>query len=294
MRHASPIPLPSPEGDALELDRYLDGEMPAAEAATFEAGLARDPVRAAEAARRRAFLDGLQQAGAAWRQELRSRTPLELERRIRSSLLAEPPRATLLPPGTVRSRKRLVFALRAAAALAIVGLTVGLWPARRPVAEAVPEPALAAVSLATALAETPDPSTCASALDDPRGSPLVREGGFEVLRCADDRTARLRRIADLQIVGWAAEPAAGSPRGPDVGLTVLSEHVIFDVRLRGRHEYLAVNRAAFSTLHERLGDRASCFVCHRHSRDGLDNPHRIGQRAWGAPWSADAAEGSGR
>ena len=282
MRHASHAPLPSPEGDALELDRYLDGEMPAAEAAAFEADLGRDPVRAAQAERRRAFLDGLRQAGAAWRQELRARTPLELERRIRSSLPARSP------------RRRLVFAVRAAAALAVVGLTVGLWPARRPVAEAVPEPALAAVSLATALAETPDPSTCASALDDPRGSPLVREGGFEVLRCADDRTARLRRIADLQIVGWAAEPAAGSPRGPDVGLTVLSEHVIFDVRLRGRHEYLAVNRAAFSTLHERLGDRASCFVCHRHSRDGLDNPHRIGQRAWGAPWSADAAEGSGR
>lgn len=282
MRHASDSPLPSHEGDALRLDRYLDGEMPVAEAATFEAELLGDPARAAEAARRRAFLGGLQQAGAAWREGLRARTPLELERRIRAALPAR------------RPRRSLVFALRAAVVLAIVGMTVALWPARRPVAEAVPEPALAAVSLATALAEAPDPSTCASALDDPRGSPLVREGGFEVLRCADERTARLRRIADLQIVGWAAEPSAGSPRGPDVGLTVLREHVIFDVRLRGRHEYLAVNRAAFSTLHERLGERASCFVCHRHSRDGLDNPHRIGQRAWGAPWSADAAEGSGR
>ncbi|MGE0190964.1 MAG: hypothetical protein AB7T63_02880 [Planctomycetota bacterium] len=285
MRHALNSPLPSPREEALQLDRYLDGEMPAAEAAAFEADLRRDTGRAAATARRRAFLEGLQQAGAAWRQGLPARTPVELEQRIRARL-----RAPARPP----ARRGLVFALRAAAALAVGALGVAIWPSAKSVAEAVPEPALAAVSLASALAEAPDPTTCASALDDPHGSLLVREGGFEVLRCTDARAARLRRIADLQIVGWAAEPAAGSPRGPDVGLTVLREHVIFDVRLRGLHEYLAVKRSAFAALHERLGERASCFVCHRHSRDGLENPHRIGQRAWGAPWPAAATEATRR
>lgn len=267
-------PLTEGERAAIELDRWLDGEMEPGEASAFAAGLAADLGRARGARRRRAYLGALSRAGAAWRAGLAATTPADLEARVRLRLAA--------------GRRRRPFFAAAVAATLLLGVGLWTWQGRLPSAEAVPPPALAAVDLARTLATVPDVTTCASAALDPRASVLVQDGGFEVVDCTEERGARLRRIADLDIVGWAAAPAGGAPTGPDVGLTVLSDFVVFDVTLGGRREYLAVARTAYAELDRRLGERASCFVCHRTSRDGRENPHRIGQRAWGQAWSEGA------
>lgn len=128
-----PIP-PSPDlrpGLTPEESRYLDGELPAAEARRLEAALAADPQRAARLERWRTATD-------LWRDEARRAAgpvdPVALYARVLARVRA-------VAPGPVQRR----LTAYAAAALLLIGLGVGgtLWLRHAP----PPAPPAAALAL---------------------------------------------------------------------------------------------------------------------------------------------------
>lgn len=264
----SPAPLP-PAASPQLWDRVLDGEGSPAEVAAIEAACRADPRLAAAFGERRAYLAWMARAGAAWRQQTKAAVSPALLARVRLS--------------TRNSSRRALFLAPAAAAAVVAALGAWMFLGGRQ-AEGVPAGVLKAVDLARALASPEDnPEGCGTGLLAPATSRLVREGGFSIVDCKHEgamQSAQLMRTEDLEVVGWVAMPAPGRSAGPEIGITVIDQHVVFDVAAPGRYEYLAVDKYAYATLHRALGERASCFVCHRYSRDGDENPHRIVQRSW--------------
>ena len=210
------------------------------------------------------YARALVRARAAWREQITAQVPPGLEQRVRKGL---------------RPRWRVP---RVAAAILVLGIgTLLLWRGRAD-ARAVPAPVLRAVSMLDAVSTTPANARAPA----PRAAgALVETGQFEVVSCVagegSGTTARLRRIEDLPVVAWAAVPEAGAGRGPEIGVTVVGEHVVFDVAGPARREYLVLARRSYLAIEEAHPGRASCRICHNRSRVGQPNPHRIVQRAWG-------------
>ena len=168
----------------------------------------------------------------------------------------------------------------AATCLLAVGAALGTGSGER--AQAMPSAMLRAVDYAT-LTEIVQGS-CASDVERPASeSALVRMGNYRIADCGGDAaapSARLARVEDLPVVGWAATRETEEVAGPNIGMTVLKNFVVFDVARGRSREYLAVARPLYDALERRYPNRASCAVCHNRSRDGAANPHDIRLRAW--------------
>jgi hypothetical protein len=264
-------PTPHWSLDPVELDRTLDGELQAEDAARRQAEVDADEALRARVEPRRRFLASLRDAGAAYRAHAADATPAHLEGRVRLALRADRAR--------IASRGRW---MRAAAAMLVVGLgTLLLWP-RGPGAEAMPLEVLTAAEAARS--DQGEPAGCLdqSALS-PRNFPPVKEGALQVVRCVreDERmVAQLRRPEDLPSVGYVAVAERGAGEGPDIGMTDLGDMVVFDIAYASRHHYLAVSKQFLERLRERAPGRESCAACHNRSRDGQKNPHNIVKRSW--------------
>jgi hypothetical protein len=252
--------------DPVELDRTLDGELPADELAARRAWIEADPARRARATERAAFLRALRRAG-----EGGHAAPAGLEARVRGALEA--------------ARRPAPVGLRWAAAVAAVivaGVLVGRALDGGPEAEAMPAAVLQAAEAARA--EPSGPRTCEDGDGPrPRDFPPVRDGALLVLRCVtrDGGTvARLYRPEDLPSVGYVAVADRDAAPGPDIGMTDLGEMVVFDVPYGRQRHYLAVPRTFLDAQRARTPGRESCVACHNRSRDGQANPHNIVKRSW--------------
>jgi hypothetical protein len=268
-------PASPPSPDLSAVDRWLDGESNTDESATLEAAVRNDPPLAAYVAERRRFLGQLQSTGAGYRAGLAAQLPAQVEARVRMALRRQQSWARRIPWA-----HRISWASCAAAATVLLAMSAFLWTQKPEPVEAVPAAILRAVDYATWDA-TAEPGTCAT--DDTRASDLVRMGNYQVSECSDDSgepAARLARVEDLPVVGWAAAHATEEVRGPEIGMTVLKNYVVFDVARGRKREYLAVARSLYDELNSLEPDRASCIVCHNRSREGLDNPHDIVLRRW--------------
>lgn len=252
---------------AAAVDRWLDGECSGDEAARFDAALREDPAFASRVTERRRFLGRLREAGVAYREGLAQQVPAHVDARVRLALAG-------------RTRRRIPWPALAAAATVLIAVGAFMFSQESDTAEAVPAAILRAVDYASL---EPDPTgTCADGDQVARSSALVKMGDYQVADCSggDEPSARLARVEDLPVVGWAATRTTKEVRGPEIGMTVLKNYVVFDVARGRQREYLAVARSLYDELERRQPKRASCTVCHYRSRDGQDNPHDIKLRRW--------------
>ena len=262
--HSGDLPASSPA----TVDRWLDGESPADEAARLESALRDDPQLAARVAARRRYLATLASAGQAYRNGLAAQMPAHVDARVRLALAG-------------RRQRRLPWPALAAAATLLLAVGAFLWSQQPEQAEAVPAAILRAVDHAALDANRA--GTCASEDEVTRNSALVQMGDYQVADCrggGSEPSARLARVRDLPVVGWAATRTTDEVKGPDIGMTVLQNYVVFDVARGRQREYLAVARVLYDELERQKPKRASCVVCHNRSREGQENPHDIKLRKW--------------
>lgn len=256
-----------------EIDRMIEGELPAAERAAREADVAADPALAARVAARQRFLGGLAAAGGAYRAGLATAVPDLLEGRVRDALAA--PHAPA--PRTLR------WALATAAVL-LIGLGVGLLQDDgEDDAMAMPPAVLEAAEAARE--GEPGPRGCKEDERGPLRFPPVRDG-LRIWACAERHggvVAKLHRPEELPSIGYAAMPADGVAEGPTVGRTDLGDTVVFDIRYGKEAHYLAVRKAWLVRQRQLTPGRESCRACHHRSRVGQPNPHRIIERSWKLP-----------
>lgn len=255
--------------DAVEIDRYLEGELDPATRSARDADVAAGRVPAAHIERRRTELGALAAAGARWRAEGLPQLPAGLEDRVLAAL----------------ERDRRPVPMRwvaAAAAVLIVGLGIGVFGSRGEQAEAMPPEIIKAVDEARLGPTTP--RGCDA--DDQAGPnlfPPVQDGSLSVWRCSEDgggTVAKLYRPEDLPSIGYAAVAAEGVDRGPDLGRTDLDDMVVFDLVYGRRRHYLAVRKEWLAQVEADDPGRSSCRACHNLSRQGEENPHNIVQRSW--------------
>lgn len=259
--------------DPLAIDRWLDGEAPPQEVASIEAAVAADAALAARVAARRDFLQQVSRSGKVARARIADSLPAHVDARVRLALAA-------------RRRRRIAWPAVAAAATVLIAFGAVLWSSgSEPVeAKVVPMGVLRAIDFAAPSDGPESPGACATSGDfSPLESSVIRMGKYLVSNCdraPEVASARLVRPEELPVVGWAATRETKDVRGPDIGMTVLTNYVIFDVARGRKREYLAVARKHYDELSRKTPDRASCIVCHNRSREGQDNPHEIRARAW--------------
>lgn len=261
--------------DETEIDRTLDGELPAEELAVRQAAIDADPALAARVAARRRFLDGLRAAGLTYRDGLEDAMPEGLAARIETALAEPPVEAAAAHP-------RLLRWAMATAAVLVAGLVAGLFvDGDEDAAVAMPP----AVIEAAEAARSPDPGPRGCNHDDglgPLAFPPVKDG-LRIWACADRHggtVAKLYRPEELPSVGYAAMPAPGVEPGPTVGRTDLGDTVVFDITYGRKAHYIAVRKAWLERQRQLTPGRQSCRACHHLSRVGMENPHTIIERSW--------------
>ncbi len=251
--------------DPIEIDRFLDGELSAGEAAARAEDLARNPELSRRVALRKAFLERLGRSGAAWQVAVRTDVPDGLVDRVHGALSR---RRTLRLPR--------VFAYAAAAVVLLALGSFFLPEEKQEQADAAP----AGVLLARHALEAsmPQEGGCAEGGPaSPFAFPPVQEGELDVVGCDEAAHAPGLRPAVLrgqeQIIGFVAVPEPGTRKSPKVGKTLLGDVVVYDVQYGDSRAYLAVPQRFV----EKRGD---CAACHNRSRDGQKNPHYIELRRW--------------
>jgi hypothetical protein len=195
--------------------------------------------------------------------------------------LGEPSARRVESPPQVRSRGA-TWAWAAGAA-ALLAVAVGIFTNAPRRAEATPREALWAADLVrNARSGEGGVGTCgAQDATSPFRFPLVERRELGVRGCvgpdegagasAGTEQALLYRLADRDLVGYVAVPDARAPRGPEIGVTRLSDVIVFDVHLGGAAYYLAVKR-------EKVDREGNCAACHGSSKKGEQNPHRFKER----------------
>ena len=257
--------------DPAEIDRTLEGQLEAEAAADRVAQVAADPDLAARLAARRAFLQGLAAAGAAWRADAARQMPPGLELRVRATLA----RGRRVRPAAAR------WMAAAALLVAAVGASFLFGLGGRNV-DAMPPTLMRAAEAARAAGE--GPRGCDAPQEtSPLAFPPVRDGNLLVYACVErdgETVAKLYRPEELPSVGYAAVAAPGVKPGPTIGRTDLGDQVVFDIAYGRKVHYLAVNASWLAEQRLRTPGRESCRACHNVSRVGQANPHTIVQRSW--------------
>lgn len=257
--------------EPLEIDRYIEGEVTAAERSERDSDVAQDAALAARLQGRRAFLTGLAAAGRGWRTEAHQQVPPGLESRVRFALRRA--------EGDRRKTWRWVTA---AAAVLIVTVALSLRDGGDEGARAMPLEVIKAADAARQ--DRAGPRSCNAPVEKgPMQFPPVKDGTLRVWRCNQDAqgtVAKLYRPEDLPTIGYAAVAAEGVERGPDLGMTDLGDMVVYDLVYGRRRHYLAVSKTFLDAQRKLRPGRESCRACHNRSREGKPNPHNIVQRSW--------------
>ncbi len=282
MTHATPW-----HTDPLEIDRTIEGELPAELAASRQAEIAADPELRERVGRRARFLEALSREGRAYRAGLPSAMPLGLGARVRASLEAASDVADPSAQGGLHQTRPTPAASRwslwrlTAAAVLLLGLGTRLLDGQGTgTANAIPRAVLDAADLLQRDGVSEEEMAgCAAEVSSPYNFPPVRDGELEVASCVGAKKgqpgtrARLYRPEDLPVVGFVAVPEEGTRRSPVIGKTDLGAVIVYDVLYGDSRAYLAVRR-------DFVVARGDCAACHDRSRDGQKNPHYIELRRW--------------